>query len=272
MYIDSHAHLFDPMFGSGIDQVISRAKAAGISAIVCPGTDVETSRAAVLLAERFDMVFACVGIHPHEVGKVSPTALEEIERLSSHPKVVAIGEIGLDYYYDFAPRRSQQEWFAAQARLAQRVELPIVIHSRDSESDVVAIVREACEAHPGWMREKSEGGRRGVFHCFPGDAAMAETVISLGFCVSFPGFITFPVRPNKPNRMAEVAGIVPLEHVLVETDSPYLTPVPYRGKTNEPANIPIIAARLAELRGVTIDEVAARTTQNCRNLFGITPP
>ncbi len=267
-FVDTHAHLFFKEYEADLDLVLMRAVDAGVAQVVVPGTDLATSREAIALAERHPMLFAAVGIHPHEASTADAAALAEIERMSVHPRVVAIGEIGLDYHYDFSPRDTQRSVFAEQIGIAIRRNLPVIIHSREAESDTLDIVRRLSNSAPEWCRPGPRG-RRGVFHCFPGDTRMAEEVIALGFFLSFPGPVTFPARPNKPNAMAEVASAVGLEHVLLETDSPYLTPVPNRGKRNEPSMIPEIARKVAELSGRAIEDVAQTTTRNAEWLFSL---
>lgn len=266
MFADSHAHLFFKDFQNDIDEVLRRAQDAGIEVIINPGTDVDTSRQSIELAEKYDMIYACVGFHPHDASKANTAALEEIERLSLHPKVVAIGEIGLDYHYNFSPPQVQREVFSRQIEIAQRRELPIVVHSREAEHDTLNIVEAGIRKDGRW---RSGAARRGVFHCFPGDPAMARKVIDWNFHISIPGPVTFPLKPSKPNSMAEVVAEIPIEYILLETDSPYLTPVPHRGKRNEPSNIPIIAARIAELQRRSVEEVGRVTTAAVRKLFGM---
>lgn len=261
MFIDSHAHLFFNDYRDDLDEVIGRALDAGVESIITPGTDLATSRESIALAEKYDMVFACVGFHPHDSSKVDGTSLKEIEELSRHPKVVAIGEIGLDYHYNFSTPEKQRKVFALQIEIARRRNLPIVIHSRESEVDTLGIVEEILKDDPRQSK--------GVFHCFPGDVAMAQKVIGWGFCISIPGPVTFPVKPDKPNTMAEVVAGIPMEHILLETDSPYLTPVPFRGKRNEPMHIPLIAGKIAELRGESIEEIGRVTSLAAKRLFGI---
>ena len=274
MFIDSHAHLFSKDYEGDLREVIDRASVAGVELIVNPGTDLETSREAVELAEQFEGVYACVGFHPHEARRADASSLEEIEKLSHHEKVVAIGEIGLDYHYDYSPRERQREVFRIQIDIACRRNLPIVIHSREAEEDTVSIVEEKLgePLTPDGGLSGSGGNRGfpgGVFHCFPGDVAMARRVIGWGFYISIPGPVTFGTRQNKPNVMAEVAATIPLEHILLETDSPYLSPVPLRGRRNEPANIPIIAQRIAELKALPVEEIGRVTSTGARKLFGI---
>ncbi|HTK81772.1 MAG TPA: TatD family hydrolase [Bacteroidota bacterium] len=265
MFVDSHAHLFFKDYESDLGDVVKRAADAGVQFIVNPGTDLATSRESISLAEQFEMMYACVGFHPHDAAKADSVSLNEIERLSEHPKVVGIGEIGLDYHYDYSPREKQREIFALQIEIAQRRNLPIVIHSREAEADTLAIVEEKLRQQPSWR----QGKRKGVFHCFPGDIAMAEKVIGWGFNISIPGPVTFPVKPQKPNSMADVVSRIPIQHIMLETDSPYLTPVPNRGKRNEPSNIPLIARKISELSGRSIEEVGVATTNASCNLFGI---
>ncbi|MGB6647840.1 MAG: TatD family nuclease-associated radical SAM protein, partial [Bacteroidota bacterium] len=216
-------------------------------------------------------VYACVGVHPHEAGKAGDVS--EIEELSKHPKVVAIGEIGLDFHYDYSPRDVQARVFKDQLEIARRRGLPVVIHTRESISETVAIVQEMVAANPEWMGQKARPEDRyppprGVFHCFPGDVDQAWTVIRLGFYVSFPGILTF----KNPGRAREVAGSISLEHFLIETDSPYMAPVPHRGKRNEPAHVGLIAAKLAELQRLSVPDVARATSYAAHRLFGIGEP
>lgn len=270
MFVDSHAHLFKKDYASDLDDVISRARDAGVDWIVNPGTDLETSREAIELAERYDIIYACVGYHPHEAAKCGGRALEEIEAMSHHDKVVAIGEIGLDYHYDFSPRDRQREVFALQIDIARRRNLPIVIHTREAEDDSLKIVEQKLDGENSWRITRDGGAEapRGVFHCFPGDEAMARKVNAWGFYISIPGPVTFDSKPQKPNLMAEVAAKIPLDQMLLETDSPYLTPVPFRGKRNEPSRLPLIARRIAELKGVPVEEVGRVTSESVRKLFG----
>jgi TatD DNase family protein len=265
MFIDSHAHLFFNDYHADFEQMIQRAREAGVTRIVVPGTDLATSKEAIQLAEKYEVIYAAVGYHPHEASKADMKQLEEIERLSEHPRVVAIGEIGLDYHYNYSPPETQKEVFNRQIEIAQRRNLPIIIHSREAEGDTMAITKAQISNHSGW---KSRGGR-GVFHCFPGDYTMAEEVIRRGFFISIPGPVTFVSKSNKPNSMVEVVAKIPLENILLETDCPYLTPVPHRGKRNEPSYVPIIAKKIAEIRNCSIDDVAGATTKAASQLFGI---
>jgi TatD DNase family protein len=268
MFADSHAHLFFKDFSDDLDDVIKRACNEGIEYIINPGTDLETSRKSIELAEKYDIVYACVGFHPHDAGKADHKSLEEIEKLSYHPKVVAIGEIGLDYHYDFSPRDKQQEVFASQIEIAARRNLPIVIHSRESEDDVLKIVESKVASLPGWRSNGNARLSRGVFHCFPGNAAMARKVIAWDFYISIPGPVTF-THKSKPNTMADVIKEIAIDHILLETDCPYLSPVPLRGKRNEPANIPLIARKIADLQQKELQTIATVTTENVKKLFNV---
>ncbi|MGB2869388.1 MAG: TatD family hydrolase [Bacteroidota bacterium] len=268
MFIDSHAHLFFEDFKDEVDAVISRALNSGVESIVVPGTGLETSREAIALAERYDCIYACVGFHPHEASKADQSALEKIEELSRHPKVVAIGEIGLDFHYDFSPRETQRTVFQRQIELAVRRDLPIVVHTRESVPETIAIVEEAVRAHPEWRRRLTNSHSRvpspkGVFHCFTGDADQGWHLLSLGFSVSYPGIVTFRNSP-----VVETLRRLGYDHILLETDSPFLAPVPHRGKRNEPANVALIGAKVAEILGASIDDVARTATFNTKRLFG----
>jgi TatD DNase family protein len=268
MMIDSHAHLYAEDFRSDFDDVVGRARDAGVACMICPGTNVATSTASADLADSYESIYAAAGVHPHDAGKVSGGWLDAIGALAERERVVAIGEIGLDYHYDFAPRDVQQDVFSRQVELAAALDMPVIIHSRESEPDVERIVADRVARSPEWGK-RPDGIHRGVFHCFPGDGAMAARVIALGFHVSFPGLVTFPPRPSKPNGMSDVAAAVPSNRFLIETDSPYLAPQGFRGKRNEPSRLPVIAEAVARLRGADVGEVASATTANCRALFGL---
>jgi TatD DNase family protein len=268
-FVDSHAHIFYGEYRADLGDVMARAAAAGVVGIVCPGTNLETSRESVEAAERFPSVRAAVGIHPHEASSADDDVLAEVAALGSHPRVVAIGEIGLDYHYDYSPPDVQREVFRRQLDIARGLRLPVVIHSREAEADTLGIVADAVRADPSWRgRPDADPVARGVFHCFPGDAELARKVIELGFYISFPGPLTFPVKPPRTNLMAEVARSVPLDRVLLETDSPYLTPHPHRGTRNEPSYLVLVAQRLSELTGKPIGEIGEMTSRNTANLFG----
>jgi TatD DNase family protein len=240
--VDSHAHIQMRQFDADRDAVIAAAFAAGVGQIVVPGTDVATSR-----------IFAAVGTHPHDASTLDAAALTALRQLAAAPGVVAIGEIGLDFYRNLSPRAQQEDALIAQIALAREKELPIILHNRESHAELIALLR----AHAG--------GVRGVFHCFIGDQAMARDALDLGFWLSFAGPLTYP----RNTELAAVAAWAPLDRVLVETDCPYLTPVPHRGKRNEPRHVALTAARLAELRGIPVEELARATSANAATVFNL---
>ena len=255
MLVDTHSHVDARQFASDREAVIAAAHEAGIGMLVDPGCDLPSSRAAVdLAAAHPGQVFAAVGIHPHDASTSTDEALAELRDLSTRPAVVAIGETGLDYYRMLSPREQQLRSLERQVELARERDLPIILHNRDSHADLMALLREHAQ------------GLRGVFHCFIGDRQMAEECLAFpGFYLSFAGPLTY--RAN--TALAEVAAWAPLERVLVETDSPYLTPHPFRGRRNEPKHVALVAAKLAELRGLSLAEIGAITTSNARALFGL---
>lgn len=268
MYIDSHAHLFDEDFRQDLHEVILRARDAGVDRIVVPGINVETSREALELTAKYEHIYACVGYHPHEASKATDKFLGEIESLSAEPKVVAIGEIGLDYHYDFSPRDGQIAVFKAQIDLAFRKDLPIVVHTRESLKDTMDVVEQFLMGHLKWKpgggdTADSQAFGRGVFHCFTGSASEARKLFGIGFMVSYPGIVTFKNSPVT-QTIAEIG----YSNIMVETDSPYMAPVPIRGKRNEPANIVHVGRKIAELLNVSETEVARVTSLNALKLFG----
>jgi TatD DNase family protein len=267
--VDSHAHLTAPQFEADRSDVIQRALDAGVSVIINPATDVADSERAIHLAEKYPQVYACVGIHPHEAAKAGEGALARIEELSRHERVVAIGEIGLDYHYDFSPRDVQKRIFDLQLDIARRRNLPVVIHTRESLPETIAIVEESLKRPPLWRGEALSGSRypapRGVFHCFPGTVEEAWRVIDLGFAISFPGILTFKNAGVAP----EVARSVSLEHILLETDSPYMTPAPHRGERNEPKHLGLVAQKLSELQRLSVEDVARSTGYTAFRIFGV---
>jgi TatD DNase family protein len=251
--IDSHCHLDFPQFDKDRDEVLARAVEAGVTAIINPGTDLASSRRAVALAEKYDNVYAAVGVHPHDASTLDPQTLAELRELASHPKVVAIGEIGLDYYRDLSPRAQQRAAFDAQLALAADLDRPVIIHQRESAADVMAALRDwTTEGHPSC-----------VLHAFSGDEAMADEVVSLGFFIGVGGPLTF----QNARRLPEIVPKLPLSCLVVETDAPYLAPHPHRGKRNEPAYVVLVAERLAGLRKLSLDELSRNLTDNTRRLF-----
>jgi TatD DNase family protein len=264
MFVDSHAHLDGPQFDSDREQVIARGREAGIQTIVAIGNGdgPEHVDCGILLAEKYDFIYATLGIHPHEARLANEAAYREMERLARHPKVIAWGEIGLDYHYDHSPRDVQKEVFMRQMELAAAAKLPIVIHCRPSEAS-----ENAWEDCLGLMREHwAAKGLGGILHCFTGNWPQAKSALDMGFMVSFAGNVTFP----KAQQIRDAALEVPLERILIETDSPYLAPLPHRGKRNEPAFVRETARKIGELRGLTVEEVGQRTSRNFYNFFKLT--
>jgi TatD DNase family protein len=251
---DTHAHLHFPEFDADREAMLARARASGVRRMLTIGTDIETSRTSIALAAREADVWATVGIHPHDAAEADAAALAEIERLSSEPRVVAVGEIGLDYFRDLSPRDDQHRAFRALIGIARRAGKPVVIHCRDAHEDTLAILTEERVAEV-----------RGIMHCFSGDVAVARRCLDLGLLISLAGPVTYP----NARALPDVARFVPGDRLVVETDCPFLPPQGYRGKRNEPAYLSITATRVAELRGEPIDALAARTTANACALLGI---
>ncbi len=250
---DAHCHLDDAQFADDLDAVIQRAADAGVAAMITAGTNVESSRAAVELANKYAMVYAAVGIHPQDAASFSTESLNEIRALAPARKVVAIGEIGLDFYWqDHAPREIQEQVFTAQLDLATELGKPVVMHDRDAHAELMAILR------------KRRGTPRGILHCFSGDLEMARAAIELGYFISFAGSVTF----TNARRLQEIARAVPLERIVLETDAPYLAPHPWRGKRNEPAHVARVAAKIAELKNLAVAQVDTLTESNSISLFG----
>lgn len=254
MLFDTHAHLNATQFNEDVEQVIERARAEGVSHIVVVGFDRPTIERAMELAEQYSFIYAAVGWHPVDAIHMTDDDLMMIEQLAAHPKVVALGEMGLDYYWDQSPKEVQKEVFRKQIRLAKKVKLPIIIHNRDATADIVHILQEEQAAEVG-----------GVMHCFTGSVEVAHQCIDMNFYISFGGPVTFK-NAKKPK---EVAKEIPLDRLLIETDCPYLTPHPFRGKRNEPSYVKYVAEAIAELKGLSFEEVAQKTSDNAKRLFGI---
>ncbi len=252
--VDTHAHLDHSQFQGDLMAVLDAAQGAGVHQILTVGCDLASSRASLELAERWPQVYAAVGIHPHDAAGVDEQALAELRDLAAHSRVVAIGETGLDYYRDRAPRTDQRRVFRAQIALAREVGKPLIVHDRDAHEDILAILRAEGATEAG-----------GVLHCFSGDLAMARACVDLGFYISIAGPVTYP--PNEALR--EVVRAVSVDRLLVETDCPYLAPQSRRGRRNEPALVRETAAMVAEIKGLTLDDVARVTTLNAFTLFGI---
>jgi len=249
---DTHAHLHFPEFGGDLDAVLERARAAGVRRILTIGTDVPTSRAAAAMAAGLPDVWAAVGIHPHEAADADDAALAEIERLAGQPRVVAIGETGLDFFRNLAPRAAQERALRRQLELARRVDKPVLIHCREAHDDTLRVIGEVDVRRRG-----------GIMHCFSGDVGIARRCLDLGLLISLAGPVTYP----KPGALPEVARFAPADRLVVETDCPFLPPQSHRGKRNEPAYLAITAARVAELRGEPLGDLAARMSENARSLL-----
>lgn len=252
MFIDTHVHLNAEQYNEDLQDVIDRALEAGVNQMVVIGFDQKTIKRAIELAEEYEFIYAVVGWHPVDAIDCTDEDLQWIEELASHPKVVAIGETGLDYHWDKSPKEIQQQVFRKQIQLAQRVNLPLVIHNRDATEDVVRILQEEQAEKTG-----------GVMHCFGGSVETAKTCIDMNFMISLGGPVTFK-NAKKPK---EVATEIPLEWLMIETDAPYLAPHPHRGKRNEPSLVPLVAEEIARLKGVSIEEVAQATTENAKRFY-----
>ena len=253
LIFDTHAHYDDAQFDADREALLSAMPENGVGLILDPGCDLESSRAAIALAEQYPHVYAAVGYHPENCAPYTDADLDILRRLAQHPKVVAIGEIGLDYYWEQNPPKAfQQAVFRAQLALARELDLPVIVHDREAHADCLAIVKEFP-------------GVRGVFHCYSGSVEMARELWKLGWYTGFDG----PVTYKNARRTVEVVQEVPLERLLLETDSPYMAPVPVRGTRNDSRNIAHIAAKIAEVRGMTADEVIRIAADNGKRLFGI---
>jgi TatD DNase family protein len=254
--IDSHAHIQGKEYHGETAAVIERAVQAGVAQIVVVGGagDMSSNTAAIALAESWGNLYATVGMHPHDAKDVGEPDLQELRQLAAHPKVIAVGETGLDYYYNHSPQEVQRRVFAQFIRLAEEAGLPLVVHERDASSEALEL-----------LHSEGAGKIRGVIHCFTGDYDAARAYLDLGFYLSFTGIITF----KNAEALRDVVRKVPLEKMLVETDSPYLTPVPHRGKRNEPAYVRFVAETVARVKGIPLEEVAQTTTRNVRQLFRV---
>ncbi|QUW20674.1 TatD family hydrolase [Sporosarcina sp. Marseille-Q4063] len=254
MYIDTHVHLNADQYDEDVDEVITRALDAGVTKMVVIGFDRKTINRAMELAERYPFIYAVVGWHPVDAIDCTEEDLEWIESLAAHPKVVGIGETGLDYHWDKSPKDVQQEVFRKQIQLAKKVNLPIIIHNRDATADVVRILKE----------EKAET-TGGIMHCFGGSVETAKECIAMNFMISLGGPVTF----KNAKTPKEVATEIPLDKLLIETDAPYLTPHPYRGKRNEPVYVKLVAEEIANLKGLPVEAIAKATTENALKTFNI---
>lgn len=253
MWIDTHAHFDDEAFDKDREALLRFLPSRGIQTVINPGCTLDSSRMAVEMAEEFPHVYAAVGIHPENCADFVPEQIGTLRELAKHPKVVAIGEIGLDYYWPENPAPElQKEVLRAQMTLAGEMNLPVIVHDREAHGDTMEIVREFSEV-------------RGVFHCFAGSAEMAQELVQRGWLLSFNGAITFKNARKAP----EVIRAIPLEKIMLETDSPYLTPVPYRGERNDSTRIPLVAEKIAQIKGMAMDEVAQVTTATAKAFFSL---
>ncbi len=255
MFIDSHAHLDDERFNEDRTELINSLKENKIDMVLNIGYDLESSRASVQLANEYSQIYAVIGVHPHDAQDVPEDYLDQLRELSKEEKVLAIGEIGLDFYYDNSPRETQRKVFKEQIGLAKELNLPVVIHTRDADQETFEIIKEAV----------LNGGLKGVMHCYSGSVEMAREYLKLGFYISLGGPVTF----KKARVPKEVAKAVPLNRLFIETDCPYLTPEPFRGRRNEPKLVAYTAETIAEIKGISIEELAEVTSRNVKELFEI---
>ena len=251
--IDSHAHLTVKSYRRDLDVILERAERSGVNAIVTVGFDIASSEAGAHIAGEYGEVYAAVGVHPHDAKTFDLAALGRLEDLAEDPKVVAIGEIGLDFYRDLSPRRMQEDAFRLQIGLAKQLDLPIIVHDRDAHQRTVQVLKE-------------EKVSRGVLHCFSGDVNLARQAVDMGLYISFAGPITFDGK-----RAEEILGRIPEDRILIETDCPYLAPVPYRGKRNEPAYVRFVLERVSRILNRPAGEIDVLTERNTRTLFGLPP-
>lgn len=248
---DTHAHYDDERFDSDREDVLTGLPEKGIVGVINCGVDVESSRISKELAERFDFVSFAAGYHPHEARQCSEERLDEIKELLKHPKAVAIGEIGLDYHYDFSPQEVQKKWFGRQMELSEELDLPVVIHEREAAADCFDIVKSFHN--------------RGVYHCFSGSVEMAREIVKRGYYLSFTGAVTF----KNARKALEVLKWAPLDRIMIETDCPYMAPEPFRGRRNDSSYVYRVAETIADLRGLEAEEIAAITAKNAREFFGV---
>jgi TatD DNase family protein len=254
MLFDTHAHYYDQQYDEDREETLERAKEKGVGLILTASSDVASSIESVTLAQNHDMIYAAVGVHPHNVIDLNNNIISALTDFASYPKVVAIGEIGLDYFYDNSPREAQKIWFAKQISLARNVKKPIIVHDRDAHEDTLSILKSENAKEVG-----------GVLHCFTGSIEMARELMGLGFMISIAGPVTF----KNANRLLDVVKFVPEDMLLIETDCPYLAPEPHRGKRNESAYVRLIAEKIAKIKGKSLDYIADITTSNAKRLFGI---
>ena len=253
MFIDSHAHLDDPRFDQDREHVIESLREDGIDMVINIGADKESSLSTLELARKYDNIYAVAGVHPHSASELEEDGLDWLRDIAKEKKDVAIGEIGLDFYYDNSPRDIQRKWFKAQLQLAKELGLPVVIHTRDAAKETYDILKDAA----------ADGKLKVLMHCYSGSAEMAVDYAKLGFYIALGGAVTF----KNARVPREVASVVPLENLMIETDCPYMTPEPLRGKRNEPKYVNLVAEKIAEIKGITVEELAKATADNARRFF-----
>ena len=253
-FIDSHAHLDDDRFEGDRDEIINSLYDNDIEAVLNPGADLKSSKDAVLIAEKYPFIYAAVGCHPHDSKYMSDESMNIFKEMAKNNKVIAIGEIGLDYYYDNSDRVTQRKWFREQIRLAKELDLPYIVHDRDAHEDILNI-----------MKEEYYDGVRGIMHCYSGSVELSREFLKLGFYISLGGPVTY-----KNARVPKLAAKeVPFDRLLIETDSPYLTPAPFRGKRNEPKYVKYVAEEIAGIRNLSVDDLSEKTRENFKRLFNL---
>ncbi len=253
MFIDSHAHLDDPRFDQDRENVIESLREDGVDVVINIGADKESSLSTLGLARKYDNIYAVAGVHPHSASELEEDGLDWLREIAKEEKVVAIGEIGLDFYYDNSPRDIQRKWFKAQLQLAKELGLPVVIHTRDAAKETYDILKEAA----------ADGKLKVLMHCYSGSAEMAMDYARLGFYIALGGAVTF----KNARVPREVASVIPLENLMIETDCPYMTPEPFRGKRNEPKLVNLVAEKIAEIKAMPVEELAKATADNARRFF-----
>jgi len=250
MYFESHAHYDDKQFNKDRQTLLECLPQYGVDVVINSGSDLESSYVGKQLSEQYDYIYFAAGVHPNELYDISEKTIQEIRQLAGHKKCVAIGEIGLDYHYDTFPKQTQKYWFEKQLSLAKLLHIPVIIHSREASQDCFDII-------------KKSGVEKGVIHCYSGSVEMAEEYVKMGFMIGIGGVLTY----SNAKKLTEVAKKISLEHILIETDSPYLSPVPYRGKRNDSRNLEFVVKKLSEIKGLTPLEIANATLKNGKNLF-----
>ncbi len=250
MYFESHAHYDDERFDDDREELIASLKTEGVDFVVNASSDIKSSKASIALSEKYPFFYASVGVHPHEVAKMTDDDINTLRELSKHPKVVAIGEIGLDFYYDLSPRDEQRYWFRQQLKLTEELNMPVIIHSRDAAQECFDIIKESSV-------------RKGVIHCYSGSAQMAKDYVDMGFYIGIGGSLTF--KNNK--KGIEVVEQIPIERILIETDSPYLAPVPYRGRRNDSRLLKYVVEKISEIKKIPESDICKITKISAQNLY-----